>query len=512
MLTRRMFRGLAVLWGGRRRSGLLVLPLIISVITRGHRRIVGQVRIPASWQTWECGQRDVWVVIRVQTWGPVVPGCTTTNWEREPSQWSLCLPDQRRWMTRQVWRVQQTRQLWLTQQVWRARWIVYDSSVFADPAQYQDPAGSDSAHPWLPIFSCCTVTPCWRISGSSLWSFPPWGWHRSRAGMFWVQSPRSFRTPWEPSDRRTGWLGHQSRSPRDTVIPSPARKRRHLRRLHQGHQSSIVWGLLLPPRPREQWHRRRPFALAPAGEPATDPIPTAARSLASLLRLPQPDNVDGSQVGARLAEFAPHWRSLLSNCRATGIVEDGVGSAFQQRPQLTHQCNSFWTRNSCQDLQQAVDALLLKGAIDRVGVNSGVVVGIGVETSGVGVKVGVDIMEIAWSWNWSWSWNLRSWSWSWYSGDWPELELELELKLLELELSWYYGVDPNPGHRAVFAKWGEPRIDLFATFANRRLIKFVSYLALLSVCFRRRMLILYAGIVDVYTRFVASGDDRPVII
>ena len=28
--------------------------------------------------------------------------------------------------------------------------------------------------------------------------------------------------------------------------------------------------------------------------------------------------------------------------------------------------------------------------------------------------------------------------------------------------------------RPVFAKWGEPQIDLFTTFANRRLIKFVS--------------------------------------
>ena len=40
-LTRWMLRGLAVLRGGRWRSGLPVLPLIISVITRGHRRIVG---------------------------------------------------------------------------------------------------------------------------------------------------------------------------------------------------------------------------------------------------------------------------------------------------------------------------------------------------------------------------------------------------------------------------------------------------------------------------------------
>ena len=69
----------------------------------------------------------------------------------------------------------------------------------------------------------------------------------------------------------------------------------------------------------------------------------------------------GPRWGARLADFAPHWRSLLGNCRATGIVEDGVGIALQQRPQL-----SFQTRNSRQDLQQAVDALLLKGAIERV--------------------------------------------------------------------------------------------------------------------------------------------------
>ena len=43
-----------------------------------------------------------------------------------------------------------------------------------------------------------------------------------------------------------------------------------------------------------------------------------------------------------------------------------MGLTFQQRPQLTHQCINFRTRNSRQDLQQAVDALLLKGAIERV--------------------------------------------------------------------------------------------------------------------------------------------------
>ena len=107
-----------------------------------------------------------------------------------------------------------------------------------------------------------------------------------------------------------------------------------------------------------------PFPAGPEG-PVHGPS-KEARSVASFLLLPQPRNVDGSQVGARLADFAPHWRSLLGNCRATGIVEDGVGIAFQQRPQLTHQSISFRTRYSRQDLQQAVDALLIKGAIERV--------------------------------------------------------------------------------------------------------------------------------------------------
>ena len=41
-----------------------------------------------------------------------------------------------------------------------------------------------------------------------------------------------------------------------------------------------------------------PFRAGAAGESVTDPILTTARSLASFLRLPQPINVDGSQVGA----------------------------------------------------------------------------------------------------------------------------------------------------------------------------------------------------------------------
>ena len=71
-------------------------------------------------------------------------------------------------------------------------------------------------------------------------------------------------------------------------------------------------------------------------------------------------------MGARLADFVPQWRSLLGSCRATNTVEDGVGITFLRRPQLTHQCINFWARNSHQDLKQAVEALLAKGAIERV--------------------------------------------------------------------------------------------------------------------------------------------------
>ena len=42
-------------------------------------------------------------------------------------------------------------------------------------------------------------------------------------------------------------------------------------------------------------------------------------------------------MGARRADYAPQWRSLLGTCRATGIVKDGVGITFHQKPQLTNQ-------------------------------------------------------------------------------------------------------------------------------------------------------------------------------
>ena len=70
--------------------------------------------------------------------------------------------------------------------------------------------------------------------------------------------------------------------------------------------------------------------------------------------------------GGSPSRLCPALAESAGHCWVTGIVEDGVGIAFQQWPQLTHQSISFRTRNSRQDLQQAVDALLMKGAIERV--------------------------------------------------------------------------------------------------------------------------------------------------
>ena len=205
--------------------------------------------------------------------------------------------------------------------------------------------------------------PSWRTSTSNPKFFLLCGRLRLKVTMWWVPNQRSFKTVSVPSGKLTGWLARLWLSLRSRKNPRPARKWRHPRRRLLDLQSLTGWAPLHP-RHRGLSRRSRPFDLEPEG-PVQDPSRNK-RSLARLLRLPQPDNVDGSQVGARLANFALHWRSLLGNCRATGIVEDGMGIAFQQRPQLTHQSISFRTRNSRQDLQQAVDALLMKGAIERV--------------------------------------------------------------------------------------------------------------------------------------------------
>ena len=212
-----------------------------------------------------------------------------------------------------------------------------------------------------PTCSCYAMMP---FSGTSI-SSPQFSLQcaqrRLKVTMWLVLNQRYFKRGSGPSDKLIVWQAHQWLSP-SRKKSRPAR-RRHPRRRLLGLPCLTGWDPLHPQR-RGQSNRSRPFKLAPEG-PVHDPS-KEARSLASLILLPQPRNVDGSQVGAHLADFAPHWRSLLGNCRATGIVEDGVGIAFQQRPQLTHQCISFRTRNSRQDLQQAVDALLMKGAIERV--------------------------------------------------------------------------------------------------------------------------------------------------
>ena len=105
---------------------------------------------------------------------------------------------------------------------------------------------------------------------------------------------------------------------------------------------------------------------APAGDPGAV-LPSLSEGRPKERPLLQwQANIDGLQVGARLAGFAHQWQSLLRTCRATSTVQEGVGLTFVHRPQLTHHSITFRTRNSCQDLQQAVNALLSKGAIERV--------------------------------------------------------------------------------------------------------------------------------------------------
>ena len=258
--------------------------------------------------------------------------------------------------------------------LWRTRWWLQSLKSF--PPRMSVPNFSERSWPSYkrlrfllclrglrrrPTCSCCAVTPFSGTSISSPQFSPPCVQRRLKVIMWLVLNQRYFKRGSGPSDKPIVWQAHQWLSP-DRKKSRPARSR-HPRRRLLGLLCLTGWALLLPQR-RGRSHRSRPFQLAPEGP--VHGLSKEARSLASLLMLPQPRNADGFQVGARLADFAPHWQSLLGNCRATGIVEDGVGIAFQQRPQLTHQSISFRTRNSRQDLQQAVDALLMKGAIERV--------------------------------------------------------------------------------------------------------------------------------------------------
>ena len=154
------------------------------------------------------------------------------------------------------------------------------------------------------ICSCCVEMPSWRTSTSSPKFFLLCGRHRLKAAMWWVPNQRSFRIVSMPSGKLAGWMARLWLSLRSSENPRPARKWRYPRRRFLDLQSLTGWAPLHP-RLRGLWGRSRPFELAPEG-PVHDPSRNE-RSLARLLRIPQPDNVDGSQVGARLADFASHW-------------------------------------------------------------------------------------------------------------------------------------------------------------------------------------------------------------
>ena len=151
-----------------------------------------------------------------------------------------------------------------------------------------------------PTCSCCAVTP---FSGTSI-SSPQFSLQcvqrRLKVIMWLVLNQRYFKRGSEPSDKLIVWQAHQWLSP-DRKKSRPAR-RRHPRRRLLGLLCLTGWALLHHQR-RGRSHRSRPFQLAPEG-PVHDPS-KEARSLASLLMLPQPRNVDGFQVGGSPSRLCP---------------------------------------------------------------------------------------------------------------------------------------------------------------------------------------------------------------
>ena len=217
--------------------------------------------------------------------------------------------------------------------LWRTRWWLQSLKSF--PPRMSVPNFSERSWPSYkrlrflrclrglrrrPTCSCCAVTPFSGTSISSPQFSPPCVQRRLKVIMWLVLNQRYFKRGSGPSDKLIVWQAHQWLSP-DRKKSSPARSR-HPRRRLLGLLCLTGWALLLPQR-RGRSHRSRPFQLAPEGP--VHGLSKEARSLASLLMLHQPRNVDGFQVGARLADFAPHWRSLLGNCRATGIVKGRGG-------------------------------------------------------------------------------------------------------------------------------------------------------------------------------------------
>ena len=106
----------------------------------------------------------------------------------------------------------------------------------------------------------------------------------------------------------------------------------------------------------------------PPEEASEEEVDVAAGVAAGALRLlPQPRDNEVLRVGARLGRFSALWEDLLGDCRASRTLRDGVGLTWlDQPPSLTRHPFGFGTRNTRHQLQQAVDSLLSKGAIERV--------------------------------------------------------------------------------------------------------------------------------------------------
>ena len=86
-----------------------------------------------------------------------------------------------------------------------------------------------------------------------------------------------------------------------------------------------------------------------------------------LVDLPIPHDAEATWVGACLGDLSPFWKSLLGEGCAFQTLRDGVQLKWVDLPPpLTRHPVLFATRNCRQDHQQAVDSLLLKGAVETV--------------------------------------------------------------------------------------------------------------------------------------------------
>ena len=186
--------------------------------------------------------------------------------------------------------------------------------------------------------------PSWRISASSPKFFLLCGRHRLKEAMWWVPNQRSFKTVYVPSGKLTGWLTRLWLSPRSIESPRPARKWHHPRRRLLELQSLTAWG---PRPPRLRRTRPRPFQERKKSGKASSSTSTRQR-----WRVP-----GGGSPGRLCPALAKSAGQLLGHRHRRGRSGHCIPA--------THQSISFQTRNSRQDLQQAVDALLMKGAIER---------------------------------------------------------------------------------------------------------------------------------------------------